>query len=79
MGCLAGRTLDRARPTAFLASGMKGFARQMPCLAGGMKGFARQMPCLAGQTFVPAGQTLVPAGKTKGFLLQKALFFRGFL
>jgi hypothetical protein len=72
MGCLAGRTLDRARPTAFLASGMKGFARHMPCLAGGMKGFARQMPCLAGQTFVPAGQT-------KGFFLQKALFFRGFL
>ena len=72
MGCLAGRTLDRARPTAFLASGMKGFARHMPCLAGGMKGFARQMPCLAGQTFVPAV-------KTKGFFLQKALFFRGFL
>ena len=61
-------------------------ARQMPCLAGGMKGFARQMPCLAGQTFVPAGKTLVPAGKTlvpafktKGFFLQKTLFFRGFL
>jgi hypothetical protein len=79
MGCLAGRTLDRARPTAFLASGMKGFERPMPCLAGGMKGFALQMPCLAGQTFVPAGQTLVPAFKTKGFFLQKALFFRGFL
>ena len=43
----------------------------MACLAGGMKGFALQMPCLA-------GQTLVPAGKTKGFFLQKALFFSGF-
>jgi hypothetical protein len=61
----------------------------MACLAGGMKGFALQMPCLAGQTFVPAvqtlvptGQTLVPAGQTlvpgvqtKGFFLQKTLFF----
>ena len=65
MGCLAGRTLDRARA--------------MACLAGGMKGFALQMPCLAGQTFVPAGQTLVPAFKTKGFFLQKTLFSRGFL
>jgi hypothetical protein len=76
---LLGQTFVPARPTVFLAGGMKGFARQMPCLAGGMKGFARQMPCLAGQTFVPAGQTLVPAGKTKDFFLQKALFFRGFL
>ena len=85
MGCLAARTLDRARPTAFLASGMKGFARPMACLAGEMKGFALQMPCLAGQTFVPAvktlvpaGQTLVPAVKTKGFFLQKTLFFSDF-
>ncbi len=67
-GCLAGRNLD--------------WARAMACLAGGMKGFALQMPCLAGQTFVPTGQTFVPAGQTfvpevqtKGFFLQKTLFF----
>jgi hypothetical protein len=57
----------------------------MACLAGGMKGFALQMPCLAGQTLVPDGQTLVPdgqtfvpAGQTKGFFLQKTLFFSDF-
>jgi len=44
-----------------------------------MKGFALQMPCLAGQTFVPAVKMLVPTFKTKGFFLQKTLFFRGFL
>jgi hypothetical protein len=57
----------------------------MACLAGGMKDFALQMPCLAGQTLVRAVKTLIRAVKTlvravntKGFSLQKTLFFSDF-
>jgi hypothetical protein len=68
-----------------LAGGMKGFALQMPCLAGQTFVPAGQtlVPAFktlvrAVKTLVPAVKTLVPVFKTKGFFLQKTLFFRIF-
>ena len=58
-----GQKFGKTTREAFLSSETLDRARPMACLAGGMKGFALQMPCLPGQTFVPAGKTLVPAVK----------------
>jgi hypothetical protein len=67
MGCLAGRTLDRARPTAFLASGMKGFARHMPCLAGGMKGFGTPDALFGRPNLCSGGPNACSSGQNQRF------------
>ena len=61
---------------------MKGFALQMPCLPGqtfvpAVKTLVRAVKTLvpAVKILVGAVKTLVPEVQTKGFFLQKTLFF----